>query len=448
MPVTRRRSINFNQPTELSKENAAKTEALTAAINTPTRKRKHSKNIGRIEAFLTTWEYAPIHLQDNEYILRGYRVGHNFKDAIKSALRIHNETGNIWTHLVGFVIFVFLTVATISLRPAPLRLGAEAIATVEQRLYDYGKTNLYDLIASAEAWERSVRKYSSDKMHAIEETLRSIGQHNLAELGDTMAHSARDVGKKIKKYGATGIAELVHLEERLANFSSDAVHDIDTMVHRALASILNVTWPVSRWPMHVFTTGAMICLLTSSLCHLFGCCSAHISAIMWRFDYAGIAVLIVASFYPPVYYGFLCKPLLRMTYLVVTTLLGASTLSVTLLERFQDPKYHEWRAALFVGLGMWGVVPLMHGWMLYADVAAFSKAVHLDLLMGAIYLLGAGIYATKVPERWKPGAFDVAFHSHQLFHVTVVVAAVVHYKASRQLMEWRDMTGGCMSSSS
>lgn len=35
--------------------------------------------------------------------------------------------------------------------------------------------------------------------------------------------------------------------------------------------------------------GAMLCLLTSATCHLFGCCAAHITSVMWRFDYAGIA---------------------------------------------------------------------------------------------------------------------------------------------------------------
>jgi adiponectin receptor len=68
--------------------------------------------------------------------------------------------------------------------------------------------------------------------------------------------------------------------------------------------------------------GAMACMLTSSLCHLFGCCAAHVTRIMWRFDYAGIAVLIVTSFYPAVYYGFLCYPWLRFAYLLTTTLLG------------------------------------------------------------------------------------------------------------------------------
>jgi adiponectin receptor len=57
---------------------------------------------------------------------------------------------------------------------------------------------------------------------------------------------------------------------------------------------------------------------------------------------------------------------------------------------------------------------------------------------------GAAIYATRFPERLKPGAFDLTFNSHQLFHVAVVVAACVHYKAVRVLLAWRDASGGCL----
>ncbi len=49
----------------------------------------------------------------------------------------------------------------------------------------------------------------------------------------------------------------------------------------------------------------------------------QVNRFIWRLDYAGIAVLIVASFYPPVYYGFMCQPIARMFYLASTTLLGA-----------------------------------------------------------------------------------------------------------------------------
>ena len=43
---------------------------------------------------------------------------------------------------------------------------------------------------------------------------------------------------------------------------------------------------------------------------------------------------------------------------------------------------------------------------------------------------GAVVYALRIPERWRPGAFDIYFHSHQLFHIAVIIAAAVHYKVN------------------
>ena len=472
MLATRRRT----GPAEPS---TATEKAAEAAVSAPAR-RKGRKNAA-VQAFLTTFDAAPKHLQDNPFILRHYRAGYDLRTAFRSALRLHNETGNIWTHLIGtnvltswcvnprrrpiaplsgrilttpthsppplmpgFIIFACLTAATISLRPAPLRLGADALAAVEQRLFEYGKTNLYDLIASAEAWERTVVHSGAEKVDALEDRLRSIGRHNLEELA-ALGDSARGVGRTIRDLGASGIAELAHMEERLSNFSAEAVADVEAGVHRAVAVLLDARWPVSRWPMHVFTAGAMICLLTSSVCHVLGCCSIHVSRVIWRFDYAGIAVLIVASFFPPIYYGFLCQPGLALAYLVISMLLGVSTLAVSLAERFQSPTLQTFRAVVFVALGAFGVVPVTHGWFIHGNVPEFTSAVVRILIMGGIYVLGAVIYAAQVPERWRPGAFDIAFHSHQIFHVAVVIAALIHYKTSTDLMHWRDAIGGCLS---
>jgi adiponectin receptor len=57
--------------------------------------------------------------------------------------------------------------------------------------------------------------------------------------------------------------------------------------------------------------------------------------------------------------------------------------------------------------------------------------------------MGATIYASRVPERWMPGKLDLIGHSHQLWHITVVLAALVHYKAILVLLQWRDASGGC-----
>ena len=43
---------------------------------------------------------------------------------------------------------------------------------------------------------------------------------------------------------------------------------------------------------------------------------------LWSLDYAGITVLIVTSFIPPIFYGFLCHPLARNFYLYSTLSLG------------------------------------------------------------------------------------------------------------------------------
>jgi hypothetical protein len=57
--------------------------------------------------------------------------------------------------------------------------------------------------------------------------------------------------------------------------------------------------------------------------------------------------------------------------------------------------------------------------------------------------MGAVIYASRIPERWIPGKVDLIGHSHQLWHITVVLAALVHYKAIMVLLQWRDASGGC-----
>jgi len=54
-------------------------------------------------------------------------------------------------------------------------------------------------------------------------------------------------------------------------------------------------------------------------------------------------------------------------------------------------------------------------------------------LGGAIYIGGAVLYATRVPERCKPGAFDIVGHSHQIFHVCVIVACFIHFRESISL---------------
>ncbi|KAG5464399.1 hypothetical protein LSCM1_00583 [Leishmania martiniquensis] len=62
---------------------------------------------------------VPAYLRDNRYILRGYRAYYTGKQCIASLLRMHNETINIWTHLLGVVFFVALMVQLFTHRIIP-----------------------------------------------------------------------------------------------------------------------------------------------------------------------------------------------------------------------------------------------------------------------------------------------------------------------------------------
>ena len=51
-----------------------------------------------------------IYLQDNDFLKKGHRPPlPSFRECFKSIFRIHTETGNIWTHLLGVVAFIGLS---------------------------------------------------------------------------------------------------------------------------------------------------------------------------------------------------------------------------------------------------------------------------------------------------------------------------------------------------
>jgi adiponectin receptor len=195
---------------------------------------------------------------------------------------------------------------------------------------------------------------------------------------------------------------------------------------------------VPRWPRTVFLVGAMSCLAISATAHLLACHSRRASVVFWQLDYAGISVMIVASFVPPVYYAFLCHPPARVAYLSAISVLGALVVGALLSPSSSAPRFRRLRALLFLAMGLSGVVPALHAlWLNWGHTACYL-ALGLEVTMGLIYAAGAWFYVSRVPEKWRPGVFDVVGHSHQIVHVLVLVGAMTHYVAVAVLINWRE----------
>lgn len=56
------------------------------------------------------------------------------------------------------------------------------------------------------------------------------------------------------------------------------------------------------------------------------------------------------------------------------------------MSTFQTARFRTFRAGLFAGLGLWGIVPGLHALMLFGSSWHLQRAFILDALMGATYL--------------------------------------------------------------
>ena len=91
-------------------------------------------------AFVGGKEDIPDYLQDNEYIVSGYRVNHNSCcQAAKSLFSCHNESVNIWSHFLGALLFLCLFVGLCCLLiPFRFKVGRSLIHEYDQQKNEVG----------------------------------------------------------------------------------------------------------------------------------------------------------------------------------------------------------------------------------------------------------------------------------------------------------------------
>lgn len=66
----------------------------------------------------------------------------------------------------------------------------------------------------------------------------------------------------------------------------------------------------------------------------------------FRLDYSGIALLIMGSFVPWLYYSFYCSPQPRLIYLSIVCVLGIAAIVVAQWDRFSTPRHRPTRAGV------------------------------------------------------------------------------------------------------
>lgn len=439
-------------------------------------------------------------LRDNEFIRRGYRVSLSGGQALRSLFSAHNETMNVWTHLLGATFFVVLVVAFFSGELLPfhgiystrsagtgpgslgtadpgahgvnmwcdppvssdvlfLRQGVHTRAMLLSALYggaapvdDAEHPRTPDLFR----WLREHAAHDSalasalftealpSKLHAMAygvatapEHVRAAAAQQLSDMAVGVRERARDLGAALES-GRHKADEAAHATFRAAQGAlAELQHLRDRIAHSGSAAV-SMLPAVPEWPIAVFLVSAVMCLGFSSTFHLLSCVDKGWYDFLVKLDYAGIGILIGGSAVPILYYGFFCRPALQAAYLTLMFVASITSVCITFVDRFQQPAYRVARMLVFVSNGLAGAIPLAHMLLSAGLHSPEVDAILWKLLaMGGLYIGGAMLYAARIPERWFPGAFDYVFSSHQIWHLFVFSAAVVHYYAVIRHFEFR-----------
>jgi adiponectin receptor len=359
---------------------------------------------------LHSFERTPVHLRGN-FIINHYRVNYTWKTCLKSMFQLHNETLNVWTHLLGVMLFVYLFFFTLNElthldESSVIAQLDHYLPQINLKFDGEGTKNLTGLEMAIQVLKNKIAQ-GSDQLHHFQNMIAQRAEEASAKIHEKLDNEIHEI-------------EALALEAEKLLFSKE-----EGLIREA-----------SRWPMLFYLVTALLCMLFSSLFHLFGCHHNRlIQQIFGRLDYCGITLLIFGSFVPVIYY-ITSFGVWRIFYLGSLGVISAIMITFSLFEWYYLPQYRMIRTFSFVGMGFYGLIPFAHLVFIHGPYNTILIKPLLYLLSMAVsFLVGVGFFVSHFPERCCPGKFDIWFHSHQFWHLCVIGGALSQYVVAVSL--WR-----------
>lgn len=194
----------------------------------------------------------------------------------------------------------------------------------------------------------------------------------------------------------------------------------------------------------LFGVAATFCMFMSSTFHCVKSHSHKVSRFGNQLDYFGIVILISCSLISSVSFALYDEPGLKSTFDVVFLFFGIVCAVLTLHPQFSTNVYRPFRSTMFILFGLSGALPVLVSLGKFGvSETSLRFGLFWLVLEGVFYIVGAVLYALRIPERFShveqdqqsllskplPGKYDIFGHAHQIFHFMVVIAAWCHWKS-------------------
>jgi channel protein (hemolysin III family) len=489
--------------------------------------------------YIGSIEDAPYFAKDNDFIHHGYRIGfYDIKSVLRTLFMCHNETANVWSHLLGVFLFIGLIIWIVNSLGHGIYHPRYEVAdkfefhgtdVLYQKCKNYNLELLTKINVNKAKWMAYNEIYHSAIEHWHQEveqngfeyfTHNSWIQQNLDErkaeennntfnrlmllerdpyteitkLIEYYCHTEAEsiqylmgkfdldpenviqTVKAISHYVQEQIDEQLEVWEQIEpsftnvlefNYEVQLIRDmkeaykvIKSVVNRHLGEFTKriahsfqasqigflfeddeiseniedheTVSQISIIPLILHMLAAIIWFSLSSIFHLFTCHSEEAHTFLSRLDYGGIVILIGGSTIPPYIYGFYCGKLwyFGVFYTIAWDTMCLAAFIWSLIPTFDQPKYRNVRATLFVLVGLTSGLPGVHAVFFRDPFVIPPMNVFYWALGGAVYVSGAFIYAFRFPERYFEGKFSYFGHSHNIWHWFVLAGAMIHFYAS------------------
>ena len=386
---------------------------------------------------LGSYEEAPKYLQDNEYIKSGYLIYCNtFNKIFKSFLILHNETINIWSHLLGAIFFlclIFYTsifITNIKTQIFNIRIDSSLVANKAKGLK--GESNII-----MDNIYKTMKEIENNFKILDKEIIYSKFFNKINYLNDEIKNNTLPSSSSFSSEISSVKESIIDLIKLLPSLSQEKEIYLDKYYNLNLNN--RKKKKLVRWPLYIIILGAILCLSFSATFHLLGLMNEKYYNILSRFDYGGISLLISGSCYPPYYYFFYYSKFFRNFYIVYITSFGIGTFLYSLTDDFNKPTRRSFRGILYLVFGLCTSLPVFHMTFFGSTIEGYSKDINLFYwyLGGISYVIGTFLYILRFPEKKFPKTFDYFGASHQIFHVLVFFGALFHFMGSLDAYNYR-----------
>lgn len=190
------------------------------------------------------------------------------------------------------------------------------------------------------------------------------------------------------------------------------------------------------WPLLVYMGTSCVYPFASSCAHTFSSMSQKARHICYFLDYGAVNLFSLGSAIAYLAYVFpdtLMHTLFHDFYLSLAVLNTLFSTGLACYSRFLEIQrsrlYKVLRVLAFAYPYICVSLPVFYRLFLLPGDSALSEATLYHQKHIAMTLLASFFYSAHVPERLAPGRFDYIGHSHQLFHVCVVMATHLQMEA-------------------